>query len=72
MATVLHPSATTTPAGLFPSSRGSSPPAVPAAAVVRPTTPTVPPGSTVCRVPGELSWDQLLDLILTADQTFSW
>jgi hypothetical protein len=41
-------------------------------AVVGPAAPALPPGSTVHRVPSELSWDQLLDLILVADQTFSW
>jgi hypothetical protein len=32
----------------------------------------LPPGLTVHRVPAELTWDQLLDLIFAADQTFSW
>lgn len=41
-------------------------------AVVGPSAPPLPPGLTVHRVPGELSWEQLLDLIFTADQTFSW
>jgi hypothetical protein len=41
-------------------------------AVVGPSAPTLGPGPTVLRVPEELSWDGLLDLILTTDQTFSW
>ena len=41
-------------------------------AVVGPAEPSLPPGLTVHRVPGGLSWDQLLDLIITTDQTFSW
>jgi hypothetical protein len=41
-------------------------------AVVGPAAPALPPGATVHRVPDALSWDGLLDLILAADQTFSW
>ena len=41
-------------------------------AVLGPSVPPWPPGLTVRRVPSELSWDQLLDLILGADQTVSW
>jgi hypothetical protein len=32
----------------------------------------LPPGLTVHRVPAELPWDQLLELIFAADQTFTW
>ncbi len=30
------------------------------------------PGLTVHRVPTELPWDQLLELIFTVEQTFTW
>jgi len=40
--------------------------------VLGPTAPALPSGPTVHRVPSELTWNQLLDLILAADQTFSW
>ena len=41
-------------------------------AAVGPSAPSLPAGLAVHRVPAELSWEQLLDLIFTADQTFSW
>ena len=41
-------------------------------AVVGPAVLPLPPGLTIHRVPTELSWERLLDLIFTADQTFSW
>lgn len=41
-------------------------------AIVGPAAPALPPGAAVHRVPAELSWDDLLDLIVAADQTFSW
>jgi hypothetical protein len=41
-------------------------------AVVGPAALSWPPGSAVRRVPGDLTWAELLDLVLTADQTFSW
>jgi hypothetical protein len=41
-------------------------------AVVGGGTTAWPAGLTVRRVPAELPWDQLLDLIFAADQTFSW
>ena len=41
-------------------------------AVVGRAAPTLPPGLTVRRVPADLSWEHLLDLIFASDQTFSW
>jgi hypothetical protein len=41
-------------------------------ALVGPATPPLPPGVTVCHVPRELSWDQLLDLVFSADHVLSW
>ena len=41
-------------------------------AVLGPSVPPLPAGLEIRRVPAELSWEQLLDLIFTADQTFSW
>ena len=41
-------------------------------AVVGPSAPPLPPGSCVRRVPDDATWDELLDLIFAADQTFSW
>jgi hypothetical protein len=41
-------------------------------AVVGAATPPLPPGTEVRRVPADVSWDDLVDLIFTADQTFSW
>jgi hypothetical protein len=34
--------------------------------------PALPPGMTAYRVPAECSWDQLLDLVFSADQVISW
>lgn len=41
-------------------------------AVIGSAEPSLLPGLTVHRVPGERSWDQLLDLIFTTDETYSW
>ena len=41
-------------------------------AMLGPLVPPLPRGLEMRRVPDELSWEQLLDLIFTADQTFSW
>lgn len=41
-------------------------------AVIGSAEPPLPPGLTVHRIPGERSWDQLLDLIFASDQTYSW
>jgi hypothetical protein len=41
-------------------------------AVVGPELPSLPPGVTAHRVPAELSYDQLLDLVFSADQVISW
>jgi hypothetical protein len=41
-------------------------------AVVGPLTPALPPGVTAFRVPGDMSWDALLDVIFAADQVLSW
>jgi hypothetical protein len=41
-------------------------------AVVGGDAPLLPPGVTVHRVPGDLSWEQLLDLVFATDQTLSW
>ena len=34
--------------------------------------PTLPPGVPVRRVPGELSWDALLQAMFEADQVIAW
>jgi hypothetical protein len=41
-------------------------------AVVGPHAPALPDGVSLLRVPADLSWEQLLDLIFAADQTLSW
>ena len=41
-------------------------------ALIGSAEPSLLAGLTVHRVPGERSWDQLLDLIFTTDQTYSW
>ena len=41
-------------------------------AVVGPVVPALPPGVTAHRVPAELSYDQLLDLVFSVDQVISW
>jgi hypothetical protein len=41
-------------------------------AVVGAVAPVLPPGVTVGRVPADLSWEQLLDLIFAADHVLSW
>jgi hypothetical protein len=74
MATVLHLVGPNDPGAALPIMAGqlAAGDAV-TVAVVGPATPSpLPPGLTVHRVPAELSWAQLLDLIFTADQTFSW
>jgi hypothetical protein len=34
--------------------------------------PSVPPGATLCRVPEELGYEQLLEAIFDADQVIAW
>jgi hypothetical protein len=34
--------------------------------------PALPPGVTAHRVPADLSYDQLLDLVFSVDQVISW
>jgi hypothetical protein len=41
-------------------------------AVVGPRAPALPPGVTAFRVPGDKSWEELLDAIFGADQVLSW
>jgi hypothetical protein len=41
-------------------------------AVVGPELLALPPGVTAHRVPAELSYDQLLDLVFSVDQVISW
>ena len=41
-------------------------------ALVGPSDTALPPDVTVHRVPDSLSWEQLLELIFSTDQTFSW
>ena len=41
-------------------------------AVTGPGLLALPPGVTTHRVPADLSYDQLLDLVFAADQVISW
>ncbi len=41
-------------------------------AVVGPGLPVLPPGVTAHRVPADLSYDQLLDLVFSVDQVLHW
>jgi len=41
-------------------------------AIVGSLAPALPPGPAVLRVPDEASWEEIVDLIFTADQTLSW
>jgi hypothetical protein len=73
MAGVLYLLGSRDPAGALPIIAGqvAAGDAVTVAVLAAPA-PALPPEVAVHRVPGELTWDQLLDLIFTADRVISW
>jgi len=73
MAAVLHIVGPNDPARAMPVMRGqvAAGDAV-TVALVGLVSPDLPPGVTVHRVPAELSYDQLLDLVFSVDQVISW